>query len=84
MDNDNCLNGAECRDKDNDYECICAPGWQGRHCETSLCFLYSVACENGKTLFSSDDAVARGSTLASVLYFLRSIAGIFSEYNNLF
>ena len=43
-DNKKCLNGATCRDKDNDYQCVCAPGWQGRHCETSMTMLYIVTC----------------------------------------
>ena len=34
-----CQNGATCKDKVNAYECACAPGFTGTHCETSKIFL---------------------------------------------
>lgn len=30
---DPCLNGATCYDLYGDYECACAPGFGGKHCE---------------------------------------------------
>ena len=28
-----CKNGGTCKDKTNDYECTCAPGYTGKSCE---------------------------------------------------
>lgn len=36
-----CENNAVCKDKTNDYECLCAPGWKGKYCETGMCLTES-------------------------------------------
>lgn len=45
-----CLNGATCTARPLlDYECICAPGYHGRHCEYVIDACYGNPCENSGT-----------------------------------
>ena len=34
---DPCVNAHECIDVDEDYECLCLPGYSGKDCEVSEC-----------------------------------------------
>lgn len=45
-----CKNGATCRPTgERDYECVCAPGYHGRLCESAIDACYGNPCSNGAT-----------------------------------
>jgi hypothetical protein len=35
LNNNPCLNGAQCTDQIDDYSCACNPGYDGKNCENS-------------------------------------------------
>ena len=45
-----CLNGATCRPTtERDYQCLCAPGYHGKLCESAIDACYGNPCRNGAT-----------------------------------
>ncbi|XP_019640040.1 PREDICTED: fibropellin-1-like, partial [Branchiostoma belcheri] len=46
---DPCQNGATCVDRTNYYICVCAPGWEGTHCEININECASGPCKNNAT-----------------------------------
>ena len=45
-----CKNGATCRPTtERDYECLCAPGYHGKLCESAIDACYGNPCRNGAT-----------------------------------
>ncbi|MGB0588689.1 MAG: lamin tail domain-containing protein [Myxococcota bacterium] len=44
-----CLNGAECVDGADSFECLCEPGYDGINCETDLDECGAGNCQNGST-----------------------------------
>ena len=41
------MNGARCIDGINNYQCICADGWEGAHCEININECLLNPCRNG-------------------------------------
>lgn len=37
--NNPCQNGGTCKDYMGSYDCICATGWTGEHCQGNITFL---------------------------------------------
>ncbi|XP_019641326.1 PREDICTED: fibropellin-1-like [Branchiostoma belcheri] len=44
-----CLNGGQCSDLTDGYQCICQTGWTGQNCETDVDECASNPCQNGAT-----------------------------------
>jgi len=45
-----CANGATCKSKPlRDYDCQCAPGFHGQHCEYKIDACFGNPCDNGGT-----------------------------------
>ena len=44
-----CGNGGTCEDKDNEYSCECAAGFQGVNCETSMNYAYNYVAHGYST-----------------------------------
>ena len=49
-----CQNGATCKDKIADYQCVCAEGWTGRNCAVDINECELGFCQNGATCKNSN------------------------------
>jgi len=51
-DSDPCKHNAKCVDLINAYQCECATGWDGHHCQNNIMCVED-PCENGGTTLSA-------------------------------
>lgn len=46
------MNDAQCRQKDNSYQCLCAAGWTGKVCDVEMVSCNDASIRKGKELFN--------------------------------